>query len=226
MHRREFLTAGAVAATAFAGCTGGGDGPDGTADGTGPRGTNARADLSAQPHLGPDPDEAAGLIVAFEDPSCTRCRRFEADVVPQIRSNLVEQGDAALVFRGYPVVYDWGEPATRALEATYDRDATAFWALVAHYFDRQDEFRAGGTAEVYPRTREFLAANTDLDAAAVVDDAERGAFDAAVQSDLDAGMAAGAGRTTPHLFFFRDGEYRTKASGSVSYDTVESVLGL
>lgn len=237
MHRREFLAAGLAASTVLAGCSGSGDGAggdDGDGSGTdGGTGTAAgvpshasTADLAAQPRLGPDPAEARGLIVAFEDPSCPRCRRFERDIVPQIRSNLVEPGDAAYVFRGYPVVYEWGEPATRALEATYDRSPDAFWSLVAHYFDEQDAFRSAGVDRVYPRTREFLAANTDFDAEAVVEDAERGAFDPAVQSDLDAGMAAGAGRTTPHVFLFRDGEYRTKAAGSVSYETVASVLQL
>jgi hypothetical protein len=31
---------------------------------------------------------------------------------------------------------------------------------------------------------------------------------------------------TPTLFMFRDGEYRTEASGSVSYDLVTNALNL
>lgn len=186
----------------------------------------AAASLDTQPTLGPVPADATGVIIAFEDPSCPTCARFERTVVPEIRSNLVEPGDVSMVFRGYPVIYDWGQPAVRALESTYDRDADAFWSLVDHYFGNQRDFRSAGVDQVYPKTESFLADSTDLDAAAVVADAENGAFDGAVGTDLDAGKAAGAGRTTPHLFLFRDGGYRTKVQGSVSYSVIESALGI
>jgi hypothetical protein len=64
-----------------------------------------------------------------------------------------------------------------------------------------------------------------LDAHAVVADADTGAHGAAVQTDLDAGMSAGAGRTTPHVFLFKDGQYVTKTAGSVSFSVVTNALG-
>jgi protein-disulfide isomerase len=242
MRRRRFLSAAAL--SALAGCgnaaqngdgTDGGstdtgtgeeatDGNSGASGDSGPTANNARNALDAQPTLGPPVGEATGLIVAFEDPSCTRCRAFERDVVPKIRSNLVETGKATFVFRGYPVIYEWGNPASHALEATFARDADAFWALTSHYFENQGDFRGKSATDVYAQTESFLAAETDLDAAAVVDEAEGDAAKSAVQTDLDAGMAAGAGRTTPHIFLFRDGEFQTKAAGSVSYETIEAVL--
>jgi protein-disulfide isomerase len=234
MQRRQFLrVAGVAAVPALAGCGNSagsgdstGDGNGGAAGGTssGPNPEEARTGLDSQPTLGPPPGEASGLIVAFEDPSCTRCRAFDRDVFPEIRSNLVETGKATFAFRGYPVVYEWGEPASHALEATFARDADAFWALTAHYFDNQSDFRGESADSVYAQTESFLERETDLDAAAVVADAEGEAVASAVQTDLDAGMAAGAGRTTPHLFLFRDGEFQTKAAGSVSYETIETVL--
>jgi len=237
MNRRQFLRVAAL--SALAGCSnaspgrGGSDGTDG--DGTdgaggsdggnsGPTADAAKRDLAAQPTLGPPVGEASGLIVAFEDPSCTRCRAFDQTVFPKIRSNLVETGRATFAFRGYPVVYEWGDPASHALEATYARDADAFWALVGHYFDNQGSFRGKPAEDVYAQTQSFLSSDTDLDAAAVVSEARGDAAASAVQTDLDAGMAAGAGRTTPHLFLFRDGEFQTKAAGSVSYETIEAVL--
>lgn len=224
MHRRTFLTTGAATLAGLAGCldggqTGGDHGDASLSD------HPAGHSLDSQPTLGPDPTEATGLVVAFEDPSCPRCRTFEQEVVPKIESNLVDPGKAAYVFRGYPVVYDWGEPAAHALEATYARDEDAVWDLVDHYFANQDDFRSAGADSVYPRTRRYLADETDLDADAVVE-AATGEAATAVQTDLDDGEAAGAGRTTPHVFLFRDGEYLTKAKGSVSYDTIESALQL
>ncbi len=239
MNRRRFLAIGA--AGALAGCLGGGDG--GTSgdsagdDGGGEQQTTvgseqtladhpATRDLAAQPQQGPDPAEATAVIVAFEDPSCRTCRRFEQDVVPQIRSELVEPGIATLVFRGYPVIYPWGEHAVRALEATFDADPAAHWTLADHYFAEQSSFTGSDEATVYDRTESFLAENTAVDAAATVEAARSGEFDGAVQTDLDAGMAAGAGGTTPHLFLFKDGVYQTKAAGSVSYDLITTVLDL
>jgi len=178
--------------------------------------------LGEQPTLGPDPAEATATIVAFEDPSCPRCAAFESSTVPEIRSELVEPGTAAFVSRTIPVVYPWGEPAIQALEATYARDADAFWALLDHYFDEQDAFDA---ANVLDRTESFLHDETDVDATAVVADAESEAYDDAVQIDRSAGEAADVS-ATPTVFLFRDGQYRTRATGSVSFDLVTRALEL
>ena len=233
MNRRTFLATGA--AVSIAGCLGGDGGAsptatemmDETASPTpsGERLENhaAGADLEAQPTLGPDPFEAEATIIAFEDPSCPRCAAFERNTVPKINSELVETGRGAFVFRGYPVIYPWGKPATQALEATYARDADAFWALAAHYFENQSSF---GGDNVLDKTRTFIADNTEIDADAVVADAEAKAYDEQVQLDLDAGEQAGAGRTTPSVYLFKNGRYRTKAAGSVSYSVIKNALGV
>ena len=222
---RRSVLAGAVGLSTLAGCLGGAAGDGGsTAGSEATPGEHAALDgLDRQPRKGPEPAAAGALIVAFEDPSCTRCRAFERETVPRIEAELVESGRAAFVFRGYPVIYPWGGPATHALEATFARDAGAHWALKDHYYATQPEF---STDNVLARTREFLAAETAVDADAVVTAVEGGETDPAVQLDLDAGMAAGAGRTTPHVFLFRDGEYVTKAAGSVSFSVVKNALGL
>ena len=252
-RRRFVVTAGLAAAGlgGVAGCTGRtgstgstGDGGDGETSaggsmdgetGTGTSGSDgggsgggetlaghpAAQGLDAQPTLGTA--DATATIIAFEDPSCPRCRAFERNTVPQLRSELVDTGQARFVARTYPVIYPWGEPAVHALEATFARSPEAFWGLFAYYFDEQDSF---STDNVLTRTEEWLAANTDLDGASVVADAEAGAYDEAVQADLDAGEAANVGRTTPTVFLFRDGEYVTRAGGSVSFDLISSALGL
>jgi protein-disulfide isomerase len=228
MHRRAFLASGL--AVALAGCAGG----DGTGDGTNTTPGDgetlethpASQDLGAQPTLGPAPGEATGTIVAFEDPSCRTCARFEREVVPDLLAQYVEQGTVSLVFRGYPVIYPWGEQGTRALEAVYARDPAAHWTLASHYFENQGDFRGQDPATVYDRTESFLASATDLDAAATIDAARNGDADGAVGTDLDAGEAAGAGQTTPHLFMFRDGEFREKSAGVTGLATIEGILEL
>ena len=235
--RREFVATAGVGVAGLvgvAGClgaggsdsqaeddAGGSDSTTATSDGRSLDSHPAARALDAQPQLGPS--DATATIVAFEDPSCPRCRAFEQRTVPKIRSDLVDTGQARFVARTYPVIYEWGRPAVDALEATFARSDDAFWGLFEHYFAEQGSF---STDNVLPRTETWLADNTDLDAAAVVDDAEAGAYDDAVQTDLDAGEAATVGRTTPTVFLFRDGEYVTRAGGSVSFDLITSALQL
>jgi protein-disulfide isomerase len=222
---RRTVLAGGVSMLG-AGCLGSGGGNGGGDEGSSDTPTLADhpvgGDLDAQPRLGPDPGTAAGTIVAFEDPSCPRCAAFEKQTVPKIKSELVDPGDATYVVRTAPLVYPWGEPAIHALEATYARDADAFWALLAHYFDEQDAFDTGN---VLDRTETFLSGETAVDGAAVVADAESGASDDAVRTDVDVAEAADVSGT-PTVFLFRDGEYRTRVTGSVSFDLVRQSLGL
>ena len=226
MDRRQFLSAAAATGTlTLAGCLGGG----GPAVETTPERTDgggqsvdshpAAADLAAQPRMG---DLGGHVIITFEDPSCPRCAAFHSRTVPEITEQLVAPGTAALVARTYPVVYEWGGPATHALEAAFDRSSDAFWALYGHYFEEQSQF---DTDNVLDRTEQFLAAETDVDATAVTEDVETDAYADAVQQDLDAGQNADVGRTTPTVLLFRDGQYVTRASGSVSYDIVATALG-
>jgi protein-disulfide isomerase len=258
VNRRGYLGAVAGGAAALTGCLGnsgetgpsgdgGGSGSDGrgetdatdgTAGGSGgatPAGTPVRdhpaaAGLDDQPRLGELGDDRH-VLIAFEDPSCTRCRAFERDVLPRITGDLVDPGKAAFVYRNYPVVYAWGKPAVQALEATFARDEGAFWSLKDYYFANQDRFGRGGIGsgsggeDPLEGARRHLAAETELDADAVVADAEAKTYDDAVQADLDAGKAAGAGATTPTVFLFRNGRYLTRTSGTVSYDLIAASLG-
>lgn len=222
MQRRRFLTTTvAVAATGLAGCLGvfGGSATE-SGDGTPIDEHAAATDLAAQPVLGTIDDN---VIITFEDPSCRRCRAFDREVLPRIESDLVTEGQAAFVARNYPVVYPWGKPATQALEATFDRNADAFWALSSHYFEHQSEFDEDNVLDL---TASFLNDETEVDGDAVSSDAEAKTFDDRVQADIDAAEAAEAGGVTPSIFIFRDGKYTTKAAGSVSYEVIATALGV
>lgn len=228
MNRRGFLVTGL--ALAAAGCSGGNRNDNGDESPTSNGGTldthPVGGDLSDQPTLGPDPGSATGTIVAFEDPSCPTCARFEREVVPELRSELVDPGTVSYVFRGYPVIYPWGEQGTRALEAVYAVDPAAHWTLAEHYFENQRDYRGKEESMIYDQTESFLADETDLDAGATIDTARNGNADDAVELDLDAGESGGAGQTTPHLFLFRDGEFQTKSAGYTGLTTIRSVLDL
>ncbi|WP_254830015.1 DsbA family protein [Haloglomus salinum] len=244
MRRRQLLGAlGAAGATGLAGCTGDGGGApggngSGTGDGASTTGTGTPWDLpdhvaltglDAEPVVGPSPGEAPGLVVGFEDPSCTVCQRFEKNTWPRLESELVASGQVSFVYRVMPITYQWGKPATQALESTYafaleagqDRDAPAFWGLKDAYYTERERFASG---DVLAETEAYLASETDLDAGAVVAAAREKRHDAAVQADLAAGNEAGVS-ATPTFFLFREGEFRTVIRGAQSYDVFATALG-
>jgi protein-disulfide isomerase len=227
--RRSFLLGAAGTATGLSGCLGLGSG--GGAGGSGSTATPAPwslpdhpalADVDTQPFVGPPPGEAHGLVVAFEDPSCPACGRFERDVYPTLAADLFDPGTATFVFRGIPVVKEWGTPATRALESAFARDEAAFRALKAHYYAEQSSFT---TDNVYPRTREFLATNTGVDAGRVVREARQQEHDDDVRTDLDAARNVGL-RGTPTFYLFADGEFRTDVVGPQKASVFEEALGV
>lgn len=217
MDRRRFLRAtGLTAAAGVAGC--GGRGGQAGTEGQTIADHPATADIDARPVKG---NLDGHLVLSFEDPSCGRCAAFHEETVPQIESNIVETGNGAYAFRTYPVVYQWGRPATQALASTFARDEGAFWSLLDFYFTNQSQF---STDNVLPETASFLDDSTSLDGAAVADDARDEVHGDAVQADVDAAEAAGLGSTTPVVLMFKDGEYVTKANGSVSYDVIATAL--
>ncbi|MWG34565.1 DsbA family protein [Halomarina oriensis] len=237
VSRRRVLASLGLGTAALAGCLGvgggeSGDGGSGEASGNGTGGSGGTGasgldhpvgdGIDGQPTLGPAAGTAEATLVAFEDPSCPRCAAFHRDTVPRIRSELVDTGRATYVVRPYPIVYAWGEPATRALWATYERDAEAFWSLLDHYFTEQGSF---DESNVVDRTRSWLDAETSVDVDAVVNAAEADGFPAPVQSNLDIGEAEGI-NGTPTVVMFRDGQYQSRATGSVSYDLITSALNL
>lgn len=63
----------------------------------------AAAALASQPALGPA--DAPALIVAFEDPSCRTCRRFENQSFPTLKREYVDAGSLRFVYRVFPVVF-------------------------------------------------------------------------------------------------------------------------
>lgn len=206
--------------------TAGGDAGDleiGVADGGTLDGHPAVRDLAGQPYFGPPPGTAAGTVVAFEDTSCSRCAAFEEGTVEKIRTELAAGGDATFVFRGYPILYpSTARPACAVLEATLDRSARAHFAMAREYFTNQNDY---SPENVYDRSEQRLEELTDLDGTGVVADARDGAYDEAVATDVAAGEAAGAS-STPAVYLFRAGEFRTMASGSLSFEAVRTTLGL
>lgn len=214
MHRRTYLGCCTGAVAALAGCFGGGGAPL--------EDHPAGADLDAQPTLGPAPGSADGTIVAFEDPSCPSCARFEGGTFPELKANLVDPGTVSFVFRAIPVVRAWAEPAVLALESVHARDAAAFWALKRFYFRNQASID-GGT--VRDATRQFLSEETAVDADAVLADVDSGAYSDHVDANLQAARDADL-QGTPTFYLFDSGSFTTDLVGPQDYSVFENALGV
>jgi protein-disulfide isomerase len=178
--------------------------------------------LGTQPTLGPSPSAAEGTIVAFEDPSCPACARFESATFPQLKSELIDPGRVSFVFRGIPVVYQWGDPAVLALEATYSRSAEAFWGLKEFYYREQANIRTENVQEV---TRQYLTDHTNVDGDAVISNVQSETSRDAVDVDLHASQDAGV-RGTPTFYLFSGNSFTTEIVGPQSYDVFANSLGM
>lgn len=177
------------------------------------------ANIETQPSLG-DPD-AAGVVVAFEDPSCSSCRRFEERTFPRLREELVAPGDVRFVYRTIDVVFQWAVPATQIMASTYATDAEVFWDLKDFYYENQSAFESN---TVFDLSREFLESETELDADAVLDAAQAKTHDDFLQYNREAAQDVGLS-ATPEFYLFRNGTFRTEVSGAQDFDVFESALG-
>lgn len=179
--------------------------------------------IEDQPTLG-DPASATGTIVEFSDPGCGVCAAFHDGNFQEIESELVEPGEAAVVFRPYPVrEYDASEPGSHAMVATAERDEEAFWELKQFYYDEHGSF---SSEDIYDRTAEFLNENTGVDGDAVAEEAQDEVHQSTLDTNLDAGMDAGAGGETPVFYLFREGEFVTEIRGNQNLDVFRTALGL
>lgn len=214
----------AVGTVALAGCT---DDTESTSRSDHP----AFEATDGTPHLGPPVADAETAIVAFEDPSCDSCARFAVDTLPQLRSEAIDPGRTAYLWRAAPAVEPWGWPASRALFAVHRRDSEGFWTLKGRYY----ESRSSITAEtVVDRTVEFIESGAaDVDPAVVVDamaDGEDDTSDDPAVADRIAADGTAADATdvevVPSFALFRDEEFVTVVSGNQPYEVFEGALGL
>lgn len=212
MRRRTFLAGTVAAVGGLAGCSSSGATVDSHP---------AASALDKQPTWEADSGQIDATIVAFEDPSCPSCRRFESSVFPKLMEQLVRPGHARFVFRNIPVVRSWAQFATVALETTYKRDSRAFRILKRAYFGRQSAITAGNVASF---TKSVLDESTTLNGADVVESVRAGTERSAVEADVAAADEAGL-QGTPTFYLFKDGSFKTKLTGAQRYSVFENSLG-
>lgn len=153
-------------------------------------------DLENQPLLG-DPD-APATIVAFEDFKCPVCKAFEDDAYPLIVRELVDTGQANMVFMNYQFLGPDSTTAGIAGECAYRQDEAAFWDYKTYIYRAQGpESEEWATPELLvDLAREYVPA-LDADALASCIDERR--HEDAVAADYELGQQAGVD-ATPTVF--------------------------
>jgi len=186
--RRAYLAATAGLAGLSAGCLGGGGG--GTED----------CDIGDEPTVAELPaptlgsDDADVTVAAFEDFSCPHCATFSLEVLPELRSEYVEPGDARFEHHDFPIPVDerWSWQAGSAARGVQDEVGDGAFFEYAHaLFENQGDFS--------PRRITDLANDVDAPGCAIQADALNETYRPVLEADRQLGIDSGV-EGTPGVF--------------------------
>ena len=154
------------------------------------------------------PKTAPVTIVMFSDFQCPFCSRVE----PTLKQVMDEyKGKVRIAWKNQPLSFHPNAmPAAEAAMAAYEQGNDKFWAMHDKLFEKQ--------AELSPARYEQTAKEIGLDVGKWKSSVESHAAQAAIQSDMAAGGAVGAGGTPT---FFINGK---KLVGAMPYDSFKQVI--
>jgi len=175
-------------------------------------------ELEGQPALGQE--DAPVQVAVFEDFKCPACAFFDENILPQLRREYVESGEARVYFLNYPFLGPDSTTAAIAGECAYQQDPDAFWDYKTYIFRSQGpESEEWATPE---RLAEIARTNVpQLDADALESCITEGRFEAAVEADRELGNRLDV-QGTPTVFV--NGEKVEDLSYEAVRSAVESAL--
>lgn len=158
-----------------------GDEQDGTSD--------EETETRAVPTRG-DPTAPVTLEV-YEDFTCPACRTYNEEVRPTLATEYLDPGTIRYEHRDFPFRNESArEAANGAREVFESAGNEAFWTFKATLFDRQQDIEGNA-----PTVFREIAAEMDLDAAAIETAAAEQTHADAVEADETRGDAAGVAGT-------------------------------
>jgi protein-disulfide isomerase len=162
-----------------------------------------------------DPD-APVTIVEYTDYQCPYCQRYAQETLPQIVSEMVENGRVYYVVKDFPL--DSIHPYARdgAAAARCAGDQGAYWDMHDVIFDKQAEWINENAAQVLAG----FAADLGLDVDAYNQCVSNGRYTAAIQANLDEGARLGVSGTPA---FFINGFL---FSGALPFETFAANVAL
>lgn len=198
MERRNFITSIGIGTTvALAGCLG----------------DSETVDDLPTPVLG---DESApAQIEVFEDFACLACRQFNQSAQPQIVSEYIESGDAAILFKDWPIPTDdrWSWVMANAARSVQDREGNdAFLEYKSALYDNQRNI----SEEILEDEAEVVGVDNPSE---VVSDSRNGVYDPVIEADRDEGDDRDVNQT-PTVFI--NGDFIPQPSFSTISSYIEN----
>ncbi len=163
------------------------------------------------------------VLVGFESPHCTACQYFHQNVLPQIKSELIDSGRVVYYYAQSTWGHDQDFAAGVAQECVAKHlGAAAFWEMTEGFYARSQSAVYG----TYDLEAEIRAAAHDTDPGPALACFESQATAPEVRSDWNAARRAGA-QGTPAFFVFGPEGPSVRASTSdvraVLYDALLEV---
>lgn len=152
--------------------------------------------LSSEDFIVGDPN-AKVILIEYSDLECPFCQSFHGTAQQAVDAN---EGDVAWVYRHFPL--DSIHPRARTAAIASECAASiggneAFWAYTGYVFENQ---------QTALTDLEGAGAAVGLDQAALASCIQDGSLEANVDSDLDAGLAAGVTGTPGNFIINNNGE--------------------
>ncbi|MFB6158619.1 MAG: thioredoxin domain-containing protein [Candidatus Nanohalobium sp.] len=153
------------------------------------------------PFLGPS--NATVTIAYFGDYGCPLCNRFEQTSFPQLRKQVIEEGEAKFVKKNFPVVTRDSPRLAQASQAVWnqvkDSNPEKFWEWHAHIYDNQGRERSGWATKqrILELTGQIDGINVDKIRQAL----NQNKYSSEVREDLQEGRNSGV-RGTPTFIIY------------------------
>ncbi len=126
-------------------------------------------------------------IIVFGDYQCPFCEKMFQEAEQSIRKDYIETGKANLVYRDFPLeaIHPYARPAANAAECA--RDQGKYWLYHDTLFNRQNQLPSIDFVK--------LAGELGMDTKTFGSCFSASKYDAEIQRDYDAGVAAGVNGT-------------------------------
>ena len=163
--------------------------------------------------------EAKVTIIDFSDFQCTNCRRFATQTEPQIAKDYIEQGEASIVFKHFPVFGP--DSLTAAMASMCANDQKMFWEFHDHLYANQGSANSGWASA--DNMKEF-ASDVGLEREQFDACLDSNKYEQYVRADLDFALSRGFQVTPSFIIMKSDGSDAEVVAGAHPYSTFKTLI--
>ena len=176
---------------------------------------NGKIDYSIQPSLGSD--DAPVKVALFEDFTCGHCATFTENILPKLKDDFLENGEAQFFFINNQFLGANSLMAGIAGECAYEQDESLFWDYKTVLMRAQNRVTYGAKG-----LSELVSNVPGLDAAEIEACIEERRHIDTVNDDLALGRGLGVS-STPTVFV-NDRMVETNGRSDPSYEAISAAI--